>query len=122
VHIVYKGKSYPQVSPEAVELRVLMELRQQSRPFWPGGLGVKTIREIASRQDPGNPDALDEDDAILLTGVMLFLALRCAGEKVTFEDAVSVRADEFDMVPDPGDEPSEVVAPDPSTPTPEPVG
>lgn len=115
MHVEIDGKPYPAVGIEAVTLDVLMELRQQSRPYFEGGIGMRALKDLVSRHEGGETD---EDDAVILMAVTAFLAKRASGEQVTFKEAVTLGLDSVRFVPDPGDEaPAEAGEPDPTRPT-----
>lgn len=117
-------REWPAVSPLKAELLHLMELRQQTQDFHPGGLGMKALQALhaevmEARQAGEEPD---EYTGFVFLAVMLFLSRRAAGEQLTFREAIRVPAAEIRVVPDEGDELPEgvEVPPIPGVPVAEP--
>lgn len=131
------GEEFPAVNQKSAAPLHMMELQQQARPFVEGGLGMSRIermgrdtmryqRELKAwrvRFEAGEvteDDApLAPDDAILSVPIVVFLSLRAAGRKVTFEDAASIPEDRLEWIPEPGDvraDEAEEGEPDPTSP------
>jgi hypothetical protein len=119
VRIVVDGTEYQAVNYQTASLLHLMELKQQTRDFVPGGLGMHALeamhragREHQAAVERGE-DVGAPDDADLWMAVCLFLARRAAGERIGFLEAVDVRLGSIEVVMEPGDEADPA---DPQTP------
>ena len=130
------GTEWPGVNHHQAPPLHLIELQMQAPKVLPGvNIGMRSIEKIgrtqaafhaeykawearaAAGEDPGE-EPTEPDTTFLAVGIIVFLSMRGAGERVTFEQALS-RPVTF--VPEPDDEPAE--APDPSSPgSPEPLG
>lgn len=109
--LVIQGREYDLVNPQTATLLHLMELRQQTRGLVDGGIGARRLGQMAARMDAahqaqerGEAPDVDDDEALLWLGILVFLARRAAGEKITFTDAVDIPGDAVDLVAEPGDE------------------
>ena len=116
--LIISGREYPAVNPGTANLLHLMELRAQTREWTEDGrgLGMRALeamqrrgaahqRIVESMQAQGRPveDLEAPEDAELWMAVLLFLARRGAGEKVTFAQAADVPMGEIEGVLEPGD-------------------
>lgn len=119
MRILLGGVEYAAVNYQTASLLHLMELKQQTRDFVPGGLGMHALeamhragREHQAAVERGE-DVGAQDDADLWLGVCLFLSRRAAGDRCTFLEAVDVPLGAIEVVMEPGDEGDPV---DPQTP------
>lgn len=113
--ITVKGVSYDAISPEQAPLSLLMKLKTET------GIGMVDIERMSKASKPINGvDGVsgDQDDALIILGITIWLSMNVAGNKVSFEDATSCTMSDIDIVNEPGD-PGEVV--DPTVPVTPPV-
>ena len=115
-----QGREYDVIDPRSCRVLHLMELRQQTRGLVEGGLGLRELGPMARRMQAAHEeqaaaraqgvqvddDALDvdPDEVLIWLAVLVFLARRAAGERVSFADAADISPDEIEMVSEPGDE------------------
>ena len=126
------GKEYPAVSVENAQLIHLMELQAQGPDLVPGGLGMGALQRMeretkayhrslvmaAAQRDAGQ-DSIDPDmpDCCLtLMAVTVFLTRRAAGDVVSLRQALEIRFQDIEEVPEPTDMPPSEEELDPTKP------
>lgn len=111
--LVLSGREYPVDGATKAQLIHLIELQQGTRSLVPpNGIGIKALRDMdrsarARLRNGERPEDLP-DDALLSMGIVVFLARRAAGDRVSFVEACSVPLDDVDVVHEPGDEAADI--------------
>lgn len=113
------GKLYPIAQPEDLELGDVLRFEVQTREF---GYPLTIADVIRAR---GEVAGLDVDEAAehplspILTAATVWICRRCAGEDVTFAEAIAVPLSEIDTVAGPEDHAPKAkkAKPKPSQPT-----
>lgn len=116
--LIISGTEYDVGNIGKASLADLMALKSQT------GMGVAALREGLANAKRLKDLALDDEQALLALGALIFLTRRRAGEKVSFEEACSFPLDELEVVAEDGDSDllaggaseSESEAPDPRSP------
>lgn len=113
--LVISGTEYDVGSIGKASLADLVALKVQT------GMGLGALREgLANAQRLKSGDALDDEQALMALGALIFLTRRRAGEKVTFEEACSFPLDELEVITEDGDDLAAVddaeEGPDPRSP------
>ena len=98
--IIVKGTSYDAVSPEQAPLSLLMQLKIET------GIGMADMDKMSKAEG-------DQDAALVILGITLWLSMNVAGSKVSFDDATSCTLTDIEIVEEPGDP---GVAVDPTVP------
>lgn len=107
--LTIKGVTYDAVSPEQAPLSLLMRLKLES------GIGMADIEKYSSASKPADgSDAGDQDAALIILGITIWLSMNVAGHKVSFAEATSCTLADIEIVEEPGD-PSAAAA-DPTIP------
>lgn len=103
--IVIADREYPQPSLGRLSVTQLMRLERET------GLSRRQIREkFEQMQNLSEAEREEADDALILTGITLWVSRMAAGEDIGFEAACDVPIDEVRFILEPGDD---EVAPDP---------
>jgi len=113
--IVVKGTSYDAVGPEQAPLSLLMRLKTET------GIGMADIEKMSKASKPVDGvdvAAADQDAALIILGITIWLSMNVAGDKVSFDDATSCTLTDIEIVAEPGDPGAEV---DPTIPEMPPV-
>lgn len=97
--IVISGREYRAISSDEATLADLLALKSAT------GLSQRDLRALGEIAEG------DDDNAILLTGILVWFARRRAGERLTLEEACDVPLAEIEFVEEPGDE--KPASPDP---------
>lgn len=123
--IVIGGKSYPAKAASELSLLDLLTLERETRDLGrPLTMAViagmensvsKAVREAKTVADKQRVRQEHPESAWLL-GVMLWASRRAAGERCTFEDAISFPLSELDFVTEAGDPTDADVDPRPARP------
>lgn len=116
------GREIPAVNHRSATILHLMQLRQQSRDLYPGGLTVSALEQLsrsaiahdkAIRAGKEPPDG-SGGEAEIFFSVVLFLSRRAAGDAVTFSQAIDIPVDGVQVILEDGDtQPKDLDAVDP---------
>ena len=98
--IIVKGTSYDAVGPEQAPLSLLMRLKTET------GIGMADIDKMSKASKPVDGTetaAADQDAALIILGITIWLSMNVAGDKVSFDDATSCTLTDIEIVEEPGD-------------------
>jgi hypothetical protein len=91
VELVIEGRMYRAVAPHTAPALAAWELRRQS------GMGMRTLTDLGARiqaageaQERGERPDITDAEVHLWMAVLVFLARRSAGERITFAQAKAV--------------------------------
>jgi hypothetical protein len=128
--IIIKGVRYEQADISSPSLLDMILLQQQSRAVLQHGLSMSRLekskremqryaREQKSWEKAGKPEGSEPEmpeSGMEAIAAMVFLSMRGAGQKVSFEEAASVGLDDLDFEGGPDDVEADDVEADPTGP------